>query len=146
MIKFPAVQKSVKDGCTGMQPSKDHPELWKKVLAMLDKFGAVSIVVDKPMKPATEDQNRAFHALLAEFWKSGMSSYSSYDALRATMKTVYLTQCFKEVVVCGKSSIDIKSWSKFTRNERRNSIDCLIKECLQAGFNSKEFDLLQGGV
>jgi hypothetical protein len=145
MIKFPAVQKRVKDGCTYMQPSKDHPELWKKVVALLDKYGAVSIVVDKPMKPATDQQNRAFHALLSEFWQSGMSSYTTYDSLRATMKTVFLTQCFTEAEVCGKNSLEIKSWSDFTRKERARSIDCLIKECVQAGFNSKEIDLL-GGV
>ena len=48
--------------------------------------GYVTIAISLPKKIGTDAQNRAFHALLGEYWKSGLSSYESYEDMRDTIK------------------------------------------------------------
>ena len=132
------------------------------------------------LESATEGtgaQNRAFHALTMEYFKSGMHSYNadSYDNFREQIKKslgigfegfVYIDwdlehTHYKMYDVKNKEDIPerilkdpdmkdmirgkLKSWSKYTQKQRKQTIDNLIAEMLQAGVNSKKFqEILKG--
>ena len=54
--------------------------------AVKKRNGYVTIKMTLPERVGTDQQNRAFHALLGEYWKSGLSSYESYDDMKDTIK------------------------------------------------------------
>ena len=60
----------------------------KEEFALSDKKsgGYITVQISQPKKVGTDSQNRAFHALLGEYWKSGLSSYESYDDMKDTIK------------------------------------------------------------
>lgn len=121
--------------------------------------------IDNP----TARQNRAFHALLTEYWTSGMHSSASknFNRFRDEVK-VRLGAGFEKIVyadiVDGKALIvevhrrdeipsriladpDLAmivkakplSWADYTKKQRRETIDRLIAEMHQAGCNSRKF-------
>ena len=116
----------------------------------------------------TAAQNRAFHALVGEYWRSGAHSYhaKSYDEFRDMIKLklgagiesyVYASP---EGVVKVKTRVEIppeynnrkyamgrlKSWSDYTKTERRDTLDRLIAEMEQAGINSRKFQTILEGM
>jgi hypothetical protein len=122
----------------------------------------------------TERQNRAFHALVQEYWKSGAHSYKakSFEEFREQIKR-HLGAGFESFdyadVVDGQVRIfrhmkrgdipeyvwakreftvrgNLKSWSKYTKKERREAIDSLIAEMLQVGVNTKHFHEILDGM
>jgi hypothetical protein len=104
----------------------------------------------EPACEGTEAQNRTFHPLVQEYWRSGCHNYpaKSYLEFREYIK-LYLgagTEEYMRLVdEYGKPlekpvvDIRIKSWSDYTKKERRKTIDLLISEMLQAGVQTKEF-------
>lgn len=124
----------------------------------------------------TDAQNRAFHALVMEYWKSGCHSYqaSSYDDFRYCIKRslgagfeafVYAVIVDgKPVIMDAKKYQDIpesvrsdkdlkqlvrgrlKSWADYTKKERRTTMDNLISEMHQVGVNSKKFHEILAGM
>ena len=124
----------------------------------------------------TQAQNKAFHALVLEYWKSGTHSYnaSSFEEFRNMIKR-HLGEGFEAFIyvemVSGvpkikdaKTVADIpeyikndpemkdiirgrlKSWSKYTMKQRKNCIDALISEMHQAGVNTPKFDEILRGM
>ena len=104
----------------------------------------------------TEKQNAAFHALLQCYWASGAHSYNArnFSHFRALIK-LYLgvgMELFYNVInedgtLCpgGRKDYRLKSWADYTKKERKETIDRLISEMIQAGINSRKFDeILQG--
>ena len=120
--------------------------------------GYVSIKITLPTRWGTDQQNRAFHALLGEYWKSGLSSYESYDDMKDTIKLriagadeyifidngkVRHAKSLEEVK--GRYAEVPKSWADFTLEQRRDAIDEVIREATVAGINSKKWgEILQG--
>ncbi len=123
---------------------------------------------------ATAEQNRAFHALVQEFWTSGLHSFdvATFDDFRDMVKAK-LGAGFDAVLVAtvdtdGKAhqakyrtlsdvpaeirrdptaSIfgRVKSWTEYTKKERTEAIDRLISTMHQAGVNSRKFmEILEG--
>jgi len=113
------------------------------------------------------EQNRAFHALVGEYWKSGAHSYpaKNFDQFRDYIKRD-LGAGFESYVYASPEGIKkvdtldeipaeyrvppyclgkLKSWSKYTKKQRTETIDKLISEMHQAGVNTKKFqEILQG--
>ena len=120
--------------------------------------GYVTIKMTLPTRWGTDQQNRAFHALLGEYWKSGLSSYESYDDMKDTIKLriagadeyifidngkVRHVKSLDEVK--GRYAEVPKSWADFTLEQRRDAIDEVIREATMAGINSKKWgEILQG--
>ena len=121
--------------------------------------GYVTIKITLPTRWGTDQQNRAFHALLGEYWKSGLSSYESYDDMRDTIKLriagadeyIYIAdgkvrhaKSLDDVV--GRYAEVPKSWADFTLEQRRDAIDEVIREATIAGVNSKKWDEIIAGM
>jgi hypothetical protein len=124
----------------------------------------------------SENQNRAFHALTAEYWRSGCASYPSkgFDDFRNHIKKnlgagfeayVYATiEAGRPVIRDAKTWEDIpaevrrdpdlkrlvrgrlKSWADYTKKERTATIDNLIREMIEAGVNSAKFGEIIAGM
>jgi hypothetical protein len=118
----------------------------------------------------TTAQNKAFHALVAEYYKSGCHSHDSvtYMMFREIIKRdlgagfekvmysespLHIVKSFQEVPIeirrleKWKSHIlgKLKSWSEYTLKERRNTMDLLIAEMHQVGVTTKKFyQILEG--
>ncbi len=121
--------------------------------------GYVTIKMTLPERVGTDQQNRAFHALLGEYWKSGLSSYESYDDMKDTIKLriagadeyifidngkVRHVKSLDEVK--GRYAEVPKSWADFTLEQRRDAIDEVIREATMAGVNSKKWDEIITGM
>jgi len=124
----------------------------------------------------TEKQNRAFHALLQEFWSSGAHSYNvkNFDDFRDCIKRdlgagferYRYVENTKEGLKWGtaKAAWDIplnvardtngnplaagilKSWKNYTKKERKETIDRLINTMIYCGINSKRFEEILAGM
>jgi len=123
----------------------------------------------------TEKQNRAFHALLQEFWASGCHSYNAknFDQFRDYIKRdlgagferyryVEETEdglkwgsCRATIGIPKNVAHDqygnplaagiLKSWTKYTKKERKETIDRLIAIMHQVGVQTERFyDILKG--
>jgi hypothetical protein len=121
--------------------------------------GYVTIQISLPKKIGTDAQNRAFHALLGEFWSSGLSSYESYEDLKDSIKLkvagpdefifikdgkVRRSKTLEGVE--GRYAEVPKSWADFTRDQRKAAIDWVIKEANLAGINTKKWDEIIKGM
>ena len=124
----------------------------KEEFALSDKKsgGYITVQISQPKKVGTDEQNRAFHALLGEYWISGLSSYESYEDLRDSIKLkvagpdefIYIkdgkVRRSKTLEgVEGRYAEVPKSWADFTLDERTLAIDLVSKEANLAGVNSK---------
>jgi hypothetical protein len=133
----------------------------KEEFALSDKKsgGYITVQISQPKKVGTDKQNRAFHALIGEFWVSGLSSYESYEDLKDSIKLkvagpdefifikdgkVRRSKTLEGVE--GRYAEVPKSWSDFTRDERKEAIDWVIKEAQMAGINSKKWDEIIKGM
>jgi len=123
----------------------------------------------------TEQQNRAFHALLQEFWSSNCHSYNAKnfvqfkDFIKRDLGAGF--ERYRYVVETAeglkwgqvKAAYDIpenvamdaygkplaagvlKSWGKYSKKERKETIDRLINTMIQCGVSSKKFnEILEG--
>ena len=132
------------------------------------------------LESATEGtgaQNRTFHALTLEYFKSGMHSYDAtdYSDFKNQIKK-HLGQGFESYVYVDYSTKDypfmndcknkkdlpewvidanrikpgmirgkLKSWSNYTKKQRKTTIDNVISEMLQSGINTHIFqEILKG--
>jgi len=110
----------------------------------------------EPAENPTEKQNKTFHALCQEYWRSGCHSYNakSFEHFRALIKlnlgaglekykTLVDTEgrLYSEPVISHR----LKSWADYTKKERRETIDRLIAEMHQAGVTTRKFnEILEG--
>jgi len=121
--------------------------------------GYVTIKMTLPERVGTDQQNRAFHSLIGEYWKSGLSSYESYDDMRDTFKLRAAgadEYIFIEngKVRHAKSLDDVKgryaevpkSWADFTIEQRKDAIDEVIREATMAGINSRKWEEILRGM
>ncbi|OQY09642.1 MAG: hypothetical protein B6I30_09500 [Desulfobacteraceae bacterium 4572_187] len=124
----------------------------------------------------TAAQNKAFHALVQEYWKSGQHSYDvpTFAKFREHIKrdlgTGYDAFVYADIdngkpkIKHAKDYTDIpehirkdfdlkemifgrlKSWSQYTNKQRRDTLDRLIAEMMQAGVNSAKFNEIIKGM
>lgn len=143
--------------------TRDAQEFAKAVIKAAEKKngGYFTVTVEEVKRPGTDEQNKAFHALLQEYWASGCSSYQSFEDMRDKIKLrtggaegyIYWKGVFQVSV---KSLNEIpsgalyvclpKSWRDFTKEERVTAVDFLIAEMYQAGVNTKKFDEILRGM
>ena len=147
----------------GLLPPDDYKqplfELYEK--AEKKHGGYVTISIELPKKPGSEEQNRAWHALIGEYWKSGCSSYDCYEDMRDSLKLriagakeyIWLdedgmqhTTTRVDDIPQGSYYVAIpKSWTDFTKGDRKEMIDMTIDEMIASGVNSRKFDeIIQG--
>ena len=109
-----------------------------------------------PVEDGTVNQSRAWHALVQEYWTSGCHSYEAKNFLhfRELIK-LYLgagaESYYSLVDDNGQPSekfivrYRIKSWARYSKKERKESIDRLIAEMHQAQVQTAKFyKILQG--
>ncbi len=123
--------------------------------------GYVTVALSLPRRCGTDEQNRAFHALINEFFLSGYSSFDSVFEMRNYYKLLsggadyYIWFDDKggrhsaeliEHIPKGALYVEVpKSWTKFTREQRANAIDLVMKEGFNAGVNTQHWDeIIQG--
>lgn len=124
----------------------------------------------------TEAQNKAFHALVQEYWRTNAHSYDAkdFDDFRNQIKRklgagfeayVYaVIEDGRPVIRDAKKYEDIpeevradpqykqlirgrlKSWADYTKKQRRETMDRLISEMHQAGINSPKFEEILAGM
>ena len=124
----------------------------------------------------TQAQNKAFHALLQEYYKSGLYNWTvtGFDQFRDYVKrdigAGFESYAYADIVD-GKPVLTVvdsrdkvpelirkdprmaeyvrgrlKSWTDYTKKERRETMDRLITEMKTAGVNSKKFDQILDGM
>jgi hypothetical protein len=123
----------------------------------------------EPADEGTLAQNKAFHALCQEYYRSGYHSYpaSTFQQFRNYIKKnlgagfesyVYITQTpdgftweetrhYRDIPKNIAKDKDgrplikgkLKSWADYTKKERKETIDRLISEMEQAGVQTKKF-------
>lgn len=96
--------------------------------------GQVHVRVSKPVTPGTEEQNRAMHSLLKEYYVSGFHSAPegcTLEAFKLYIKIQY-GPCL-EMDYQGRPVRVPKSWSDYTKQERSDLIDGLVAEIHQTG-------------
>ena len=123
--------------------------------------GYFTVAVSTPRQPGSDKQNRAWHSLIGEYWKSGCSSYDCYEDMRDALKLricgakeyIWLddvghqhTAKIIDEIPRGAYYVAVpKSWTDFSKGERAEMIDSTIQEMVEAGVNSRKFDeILQG--
>lgn len=155
----------------------------KVVITGPDTFECLSIETPEPgmvyqLEDAAEGtgaQNRAFHALVQEYWRSGCHSYAvkTFKEFRNLIKRdlgagfeafVYATiEAGRPVLHDAPTAADIpeavrqdpdlrnlcrgrlKSWTDYSKKERRETIDRLIAQMDQDGVRTKKYyEILEG--
>lgn len=105
-------------------------ELWRK------HEGMVNVKVGRPVSPGTDEQNRAMHALLTAYYKTGLHSApdefsTSLEAFKVWIKMQY-GPCWC-VDLDGQKIKVPKSWADYNKTERMRLIDGLVSEINQSG-------------
>jgi len=110
----------------------------------------------KPCENGTERQNRTWHLLLQEYWSSGCHSYNAKNFLHFRQ---LIKLCLGAGAEAYQSLLDetgeyldkpvvryrVKSWGKYSKQERTSAIQNLISEMQQAGVQTKRFyEILEG--
>jgi len=138
-----------------------HKDKVKELFSKADKKhgGYITIKMCEPERVGSDAQNRAFHSLIGEYWKSGLSSYESYDDMRDTFKLraagadeyifiengkVRHVKSLDEVK--GRYAEVPKSWADFTVEQRKDAIDEVIREATMAGINSRKWEEILRGM
>jgi hypothetical protein len=138
-----------------------HKDKVKELFSKTDKKhgGYITIKMCEPERVGSDAQNRAFHSLLGEYWKSGLSSYESYDDMRDTFKLraagadeyIFIENGKVRHVksldeVNGRYAEVPKSWADFTVEQRKDAIDEVIREATMAGINSRKWEEILRGM
>jgi hypothetical protein len=127
-------------------------------------------------KHGTGAQNRAFHALIGEYWRSGQHSYTAknfadfrnqikrhlgagfeafvYATIDDGKPVIHDAATFDEIPAAVRHDPDLKklvrgrlkSWADYRKKERIDTLNNLISEMLQAGVNTKKFYEIMHGM
>ena len=96
--------------------------------------GNVHVEITKPVSEGTDEQNRAFHALIQAYYLTGMHSApdgSTLEDFKIHIKWLYGPRWTKEIK--GEKFVILKSWGDYNKTERCDMIDAVINEIHQAG-------------
>lgn len=130
----------------------------------------------EPADDGTSKQNKAFHALVSEFWRSGCASYPSkgfedfknnvkrhlgagfeayvYAVIENGRPVIKDAKTWEEIPESMRNDPDkrqfirgrLKSWAAYSKKERTSTIDNLIHEMQETGVNSRKFDEILAGM
>ena len=124
-----------------------------KVIGSNVKAGFYNI---EPADAGTENQNRVFHALLSEYWRSGCHSYDAknFPHFRELWKLYEGAGAEKYFDIVDESGnpcepiikYRVKSWRDYTKKERKDAIDNLINRMVESGVNSAKFSEILHGM
>lgn len=138
-----------------------------KLLERADRLtnGFITVKLTLPKKHGTDEQNRAFHALLTEIYISGLHSFKCYEDMRDYFKLkgagakdyLYITiENGRMTQHTVKNLEDIprdcvwcknpKSWIDFNREERTKTIEYVIAYGYEIGMNSKKWEEIIKGM
>jgi hypothetical protein len=137
---------------------------------------APGLYVLESLETGTNAQNRAFHALITEYWRSGCHSYPAKtfaefrDMIKRSLGAGFESYVYAEIVD-GKPRIQgakkyedipesvrkdpdlkqlvrgrLKSWSDYTKKERRLTMDRLISEMHHVGVQTPAFMRILEGM
>jgi len=145
----------------GFAPAEFRPRI-KELYSASDKKtgGYITVTVELPKQPGSEEQNRAWHSLIQEYWKSGCGSYDSFEDLRDQLKLricgakeyIYLTDRQHTVTRIDDIPPSVpyiavpKSWRDFDKSDRKDMIDTTIQEMMEAGVNTRKFEQILMGL
>jgi hypothetical protein len=95
--------------------------------------GLVNVKISRPVSPGTDEQNRAAHALMQEYFLTGMFSYpaKSLAELKIYLKIAYGS--VYDMIYKGEEIKVPKSWRDFSKQERHNFINGLLAEIHASG-------------
>lgn len=127
--------------------------------------GYITISLSLPRRHGTDEQNRAFHAMLTEIYVSGQHSFKSYEDMRdyfklkgagakdftyidiengrMTQHTVKLLDDVPRDCIWCKNP---KSWIDFNRDERAKTIEYVKAYGYEIGMNSKKWEEIIEGM
>lgn len=123
----------------------------------------------------TAAQNKTFHPLCNEYYKSGLHSFVGdlktfrdyikkdlgegfesyvYAIIEAGKPIVVKVDSYEEIPIEVRKDADykkmirgkLKSWADYTKKQRRETIDLLISEMLQMGVDTKKFREIMEGL
>jgi hypothetical protein len=115
----------------------------------------------------TSAQNRAFHALVQEYWRSGAHSYNAQtfaqfrDLIKRDLGAGFESYIYASAegikraatmdeIPAGTQMRDImgklKSWADYSKTERRETMDRLIAEMETAGVNTPKYREILAGM
>ena len=100
----------------------------------------------EPYCEGTDRQRKAYFALLEEFWVSGCHSYdvTNFEDFKFEIKR--RLGVTKEVIVNGEKYIYVKSFSEYTKKERREIIDRLIVDMDMAQVQTAKYYEIRKGM
>ena len=149
----------------------------KIVVTAPGQFQSLSVEVPEPgmvyelnnNEEGTDAQNRAFHALVQEYWRSGCHSYNAtnimefrnmikrhlgagfeafvYAVIENGKPVIRDAKTYEEIPEAVRIDPDLKklvrgrlkSWSDYSKRERTETIDRLIAEMEETGVQTKKF-------
>lgn len=98
--------------------------------------GIVHLKISKPIEKGTDNQNRAAHSLLDAFYKTGMHSAPEWvtnsDLFKLWMKVEH-GPCYQKEMKDGTIIKIPISWSLYSKMQRTDFIECIIKDITQSG-------------
>ena len=121
--------------------------------------GYVTITIELPKQPGSDEQNRTFHALLNAFWLTGCASFQTFETMRDEYKLraggPKEWKVLTETAIVTAKDIDgyegyrsvpiPKSWTEFTKRERSEAIELVLADIMSSGASSKKLDeIIQG--
>ncbi len=111
------------------------------------KSSLVGVEFSKPCKEGSENQNRAFHSLLAEWWSMGTHSapehVTTLPIFKEWVKATHAPPSCKTLL--DEYTCYLKSWAKYNKEERIATITAVVASILQCGeLSSKMDEILKG--
>jgi len=103
--------------------------------------GYFHIEISRVRKPKSIQQNKLFHALITEYYISGLHSCPSWQALKNQMKYQFGEGFIQTLTLAdGEKYGILKSLADYSMSELSRLTDNVISDMIQVGVNSKKFD------
>lgn len=108
----------------------------------VDKYnGYVHIEISRVRKPKSIQQNKLFHALITEYYISGLHSCDSWQALKNQMKYQFGEGFIQTMTLAdGEKYGILKSLADYSMSELSRLTDNVIADMIQVGVSSKKFN------
>ena len=118
-------------------PEDKKAEMQEVCKQGIEKYhGYVHVEITKVRKPRSIEQNNLFHAILAQYYISGVHSCANMEELKTEMKYKYGVHIsvpkFSDVVF-------LKSTTEYNTGELSSLTNDMIREMLANGVKTKKF-------
>ena len=103
--------------------------------------GFCHVEISRVRKPKSIQQNKLFHALITEYYISGLHSCDSWQALKNQMKYQFGEGFVQTLTLAdGEKYGILKSLADYSMSELSRLTDNVIADMIMVGVNSKKFD------